>query len=104
MRQSISKYDVNLDKCEADYAPLSPTSFIRRASNAFPEAHTISEQDLIEFSRNHLAHFKRPTSTRFEILPKTSIGKIQKFELRARLKQEKPHTGSGAPASRKQNV
>ncbi len=42
----------------------------------------VSEEDLIEFCRDHLAHFKCPKAIEFGDLPKTSTGKIQKFRLR----------------------
>jgi fatty-acyl-CoA synthase len=42
-----------------------------------------SEQELITFCRNHMAHFKAPKSVEFlESLPKTATGKVQKFALR----------------------
>ena len=40
------------------------------------------EPDLIAFARERLAGFKTPKSVVFQELPKTSTGKIQKFELR----------------------
>jgi fatty-acyl-CoA synthase len=43
-----------------------------------------SEADLIEYVRTHLAHFKAPKAVVFTPLPKTSTGKVQKYELRAR--------------------
>lgn len=43
---------------------------------------TPSEGDLIAFSRQTLAGFKAPKQVVFQELPKTSTGKIQKFELR----------------------
>jgi hypothetical protein len=40
-------------------------------------------EDLIEFAREHLAHFKAPTGVTFVAeLPKTATGKIQKYVLR----------------------
>ena len=42
----------------------------------------VSEKELIAFARTHLAGFKTPKYVFFEDLPKTSTGKIQKFELR----------------------
>ncbi|MES0826814.1 AMP-binding protein [Ruegeria sp. SCP11] len=42
--------------------------------------------DIIAFCRDHLAGFKAPKSVVFETLPKTSTGKIQKFQLRDRAK------------------
>jgi fatty-acyl-CoA synthase len=46
-----------------------------------PEAR-VSEAELIEFCRGHLAKFKAPRAVVFGELPKTSTGKIQKFVLR----------------------
>ena len=40
------------------------------------------EAELIAFAREQLAGFKRPKKVFFQELPKTSTGKIQKFELR----------------------
>ncbi|HTS20709.1 MAG TPA: acyl-CoA synthetase [Casimicrobiaceae bacterium] len=47
---------------------------------------TVSEADLIEHCRVHLARFKAPRKVVFGELPKTSTGKIQKYLLRARAK------------------
>jgi len=41
-----------------------------------------TEAELIAFCREHLAHYKCPKTVVFRDLPKTSTGKIQKFELR----------------------
>jgi fatty-acyl-CoA synthase len=46
----------------------------------------ISEKDIIDFCRQHLAKFKAPRAVVFGELPKTSTGKIQKFQLRERAK------------------
>jgi fatty-acyl-CoA synthase len=46
----------------------------------------VSEADLIEHCRAHLARFKAPKKVVFGELPKTSTGKIQKFVLRERAK------------------
>ena len=46
-----------------------------------------SEQEIIDFCRDNLAHFKAPRKVIFGPLPKTSTGKIQKFELRERARQ-----------------
>ncbi|MEJ1991696.1 MAG: AMP-binding protein, partial [Maritimibacter sp.] len=47
----------------------------------------VSADDLIAFCRAHLAGFKAPKAVIFETLPKTSTGKIQKFQLRSRAKE-----------------
>jgi fatty-acyl-CoA synthase len=44
---------------------------------------TATEADLIAHCRTRLAGFKTPKHVVFTELPKTSTGKIQKFELRA---------------------
>jgi fatty-acyl-CoA synthase len=42
-----------------------------------------TEDELREFARSHLAHFKAPHGVTFvEELPKTATGKIQKYVLR----------------------
>ena len=44
---------------------------------------TATEQEIIDFSREHLAHFRCPTSVDFvETLPRTVTGKLQKFIIR----------------------
>jgi len=43
---------------------------------------TATEQEIITFCRERLAHFKCPSAVEFGSLPKTSTGKIQKFVLR----------------------
>lgn len=47
------------------------------------EGEDATEADLIAFARSKLAGFKTPKLVLFRDLPKTSTGKIQKFELRA---------------------
>jgi len=46
-----------------------------------------SEDDIVAFCRERLAHFKCPKAVVFGPLPKTSTGKIQKFELRTRARE-----------------
>jgi fatty-acyl-CoA synthase len=48
---------------------------------------TVDEAGLIAFSRETLAGFKSPKQVVFQELPKTSTGKIQKFELRKRARE-----------------
>ncbi len=43
---------------------------------------TATEQEIITFCRQRLAHFKCPVAVEFGPLPKTSTGKIQKYVLR----------------------
>jgi fatty-acyl-CoA synthase len=46
------------------------------------DGHSAQEAELIAYAREHLAGFKTPKKVVFQELPKTSTGKIQKFELR----------------------
>ena len=50
------------------------------------EGTSVSAEELRDFCRERMAHFKVPKRFIFEALPKTSTGKIQKFVLRARAK------------------
>ena len=54
-----------------------PCAFIELLEGA-----SATEEELIKFSREKLAGFKTPKKIIFQELPKTSTGKIQKFELR----------------------
>ncbi|EAU43428.1 AMP-binding protein [Salipiger bermudensis] len=49
--------------------------------------HEAGEAELIAFARERLAGFKTPKKVVFEELPKTSTGKIQKFQLRTRARE-----------------
>ncbi len=47
------------------------------------EGATVTERELIEFSRGRLAHYKCPTTVEFRTeLARTATGKLQKFKLR----------------------
>ncbi|MCB2128315.1 MAG: acyl-CoA synthetase, partial [Rhodobacteraceae bacterium] len=50
------------------------------------EGASADEAELIAFARARLAGFKTPKRVIFGDLPKTSTGKVQKFELRAAAK------------------
>jgi fatty-acyl-CoA synthase len=52
-----------------------------------------SATDLIGHCRELLAGYKVPRDIRFEPIPKTSTGKIQKFELRSRARLAPDETG-----------
>ena len=51
------------------------------------EGQQVDEEELKTFCREHLAGFKMPKTFVFQTLPKTSTGKIQKFELREVVKR-----------------
>jgi fatty-acyl-CoA synthase len=55
-----------------------------KALVVFRSGQQATEQDLIEFCRGRLAHYKCPTSVEVrDSLPRTATGKLQKFKLRA---------------------
>jgi len=68
-----------------------PHAFVTPA----PGAADLTEAEVIAWCRDRLAHFKCPKRVTFGPLPKTSTGKIQKFELRQRLREAMARTGSG---------
>ncbi len=51
-----------------------------------PGVEDVTTAAIIAWCREHMAHFKVPRHVTFGALPKTSTGKIQKFELRERVK------------------
>ena len=59
----------------------TPLAFVEVKSGT-----TVSQADLITHCKNLLASYKVPKEIRFEEIPKTSTGKIQKFQLRERAK------------------
>ena len=61
----------------------TPCAFVTLKDGATAEPAAI-----IAFCREHLAHFKAPRHVIFGPLPKTSTGKIQKFVLREKAKEE----------------
>src|SRR5688572_32050699 len=50
------------------------------------EESSVTEQQIVDFCRLHMARFKVPRAVVFGELPKTSTGKIQKFVLREKAK------------------
>jgi len=60
----------------------TPCAFVTLKAEAAATA-----EEIIAFCREHLARFKVPRTVLFGPLPKTSTGKIQKFVLRERAKQ-----------------
>jgi fatty-acyl-CoA synthase len=56
-----------------------------------PGAAMVTPETIIAWCRQHMAHFKCPRHVTFGPLPKTSTGKIQKFELRESARRD----GSG---------
>ena len=59
----------------------TPCAFVELKPDA-----KVTEKELIDHCRAHLARFKAPRTVVFGVLPKTSTGKIQKFVLRQQAK------------------
>jgi fatty-acyl-CoA synthase len=59
----------------------TPCAFVELKPGA-----TVTEAEIVEHCRAHLARFKAPRAVVFGPLPKTSTGKIQKFMLRQQAK------------------
>jgi len=57
----------------------SPCAFVTLKDGA-----ELTADEVVDFCRDHMAHFKAPKMVVFGPLPKTSTGKIQKYELRDR--------------------
>lgn len=55
----------------------SPCAFVELRVGSNP-----TEQEIIDFCRNNIAHFKAPKTVVFGELPKTATGKVQKYLLR----------------------
>jgi len=61
----------------------TPCAFVSLRENV----DTVKEQEIIDFCRDKMAHFKAPKKVIFGPLPKTSTGKIQKFILRQKAQE-----------------
>lgn len=69
-------------ECAVVSMPHEKWGEVPKAFVSLRPGETVSEADLIAFTRERLAHFKCPKAIEFTELPKTSTGKIQKFKLR----------------------
>ena len=61
----------------------SPCAFVTFKPGAEP----VSTDDIIDWCRGNMAHYKCPRNVVFGPLPKTATGKIQKFALRERARE-----------------
>jgi fatty-acyl-CoA synthase len=65
----------------------TPCAFVTLRNGAAVTADQKGADEIIAFCRERLARFKVPKTVVFSDLPKTSTGKIQKFELRERARK-----------------
>ena len=92
----------NISSLEVEEALYRHPAVMEAAVVAMPDAHygerpcafvtlkegmAADEAQIIAWCRDRLARFKAPSRVLFGPLPKTSTGKIQKFELRGRARQ-----------------
>jgi fatty-acyl-CoA synthase len=71
-------------ECAVVATPHEKWGEVPKAFVTLKPGEQVGEQELIDFCRERLAHFKCPKYVEFTELPKTSTGKTQKFVLRSR--------------------
>jgi fatty-acyl-CoA synthase len=81
VEHTIAKHPAVLE-CAVVAAPDEKWGEVPKAFVSLRPGARVEEPELIDFCREHLAHFKCPKAVEFTELPKTSTGKIQKFVLR----------------------
>lgn len=70
-------------ECAVIGVPDEKWGEVPKALVVLKEGASLSEEELIRFCRDRMAHFKAPKSVEFvDSLPRTSTGKLQKFKLR----------------------
>jgi fatty-acyl-CoA synthase len=69
-------------ECAVVAMPHEKWGEVPKAFVSLKPGESAREQELIDFCRERLAHFKCPKAIEITDLPKTSTGKIQKFRLR----------------------
>ncbi|KAK4284982.1 hypothetical protein QN277_001739 [Acacia crassicarpa] len=74
-------YDAAVVGRPDDYWGETPCAFVK-----LKEGFSATEQEIIDFCRNHLPHYMAPKTVVFQDLPKTSTGKTQKYVLREKAK------------------
>ena len=63
-----------------------PKAFVTLKKNSYA-----SQEEILDFCRRQMAHFKCPVAVEFGELPKTSTGKVQKYILREKEWKELPN-------------
>ncbi len=81
VEQTIAKHPAVLE-CAVIAVPDQHWGERPKAFVALKPGQTATEQEIIAFCREHMAHYKCPAAVEFRELPKTSTGKVQKFILR----------------------
>jgi fatty-acyl-CoA synthase len=81
VEQTVAKHPAVLE-CAVVAVPDAKWGERPKAFVTLKPGTAATEGDIIEFCRQHIAHFKCPAAVEFGDLPKTSTGKVQKFVLR----------------------
>jgi fatty-acyl-CoA synthase len=81
VEHTLAKHPAVLE-CAVVSMPHDKWGEVPKAFVALRPGASASEEELVAFCRERLAHFKCPKAIEFGDLPKTSTGKIQKFRLR----------------------
>jgi fatty-acyl-CoA synthase len=83
VEQTVAKHPAVLE-CAVVAVPDAKWGERPKAFVTLKPGKSATEAEIIEFCRQHIAHFKCPAAIEFGDLPKTSTGKVQKFVLRER--------------------
>jgi fatty-acyl-CoA synthase len=81
VEQTVAKHPAVLE-CAVVAIPDDKWGERPKAFVTLKPGQSATEAEIIEFCRQHIAHFKVPAAVEFIELPKTSTGKVQKFVLR----------------------
>ena len=81
VEHTVVKHPAVLE-CAVVAMPHEKWGEVPKAFVALRPGASATEQEVIDFCRETLAHYKCPKAVEFVDLPKTSTGKIQKFKLR----------------------
>ena len=81
VEQTVAKHPAVME-CAVVAVPDDKWGERPKAFVTLKPGRSATEGEIIEFCRQHIAHFKCPGSIEFGDLPKTSTGKVQKFVLR----------------------
>src|SRR3989442_14362975 len=81
VEQTVAKHPAVLE-CAVVAIPDERGGERPKAFVALKPGTKATEQEVIEFCRRHIAHFRRPAAVEYGDRPKTSTRKVQKFVLR----------------------
>jgi fatty-acyl-CoA synthase len=81
VEHAIAKHPAVLE-CAVVAMPHEKWGEVPKAFVSLRAGQRATEDEIIAFCRERLAHFKCPKAIEFGDLPKTSTGKVQKFRLR----------------------